>query len=184
MEPTETTKPAKVRTPDGGVRYPQQYAAALTAGLSLVEILVVMAVLGILLGIGISALRAPEARLFANDLKALVQQGRYEAVKRQTPVAVVWDAGSQSFRTQYVEGSTAVSTVCSSGAVVASKQLSDYRRVRLGSNGLSGGIVWLPSGLVRGCTGSDLSSGLTVEITDGQSSRTLVVSSAGAVRLQ
>lgn len=156
----------------------------LRSGMTMLEVVVVLVVMGILLAFGLVQLRAPEARLFSHDLEALVQQGRYEAVKRQTPVAVVWDASLEGFRTQFVEESPSIGTVCTSGTTGMTKRLTEYSRVRLSSNGLASGIVWLPSGLVRTCSGADLGvGGILVGVTDGHVNFTLEISPAGGVRL-
>src|SRR5690606_33931420 len=60
-------------------------------GVSVLEIILVVAVLGIMLAVGFPRLVTPAARMYANDVKAQLEQARYEAIKRNAPVAVVYD---------------------------------------------------------------------------------------------
>ena len=86
------------------------------AGFTVIEMMLVVAIIGILLAVGFVQLRAPSTRLFANDLKAQLQQAKFEAVKRNAPVAVAWDGGAQSFSTRF---DTAASDPCNGATVLA-----------------------------------------------------------------
>src|SRR5690554_2039477 len=70
-------------------------------GFTALETVLVVAILGILLAVGFVAFRTPGPRHFANDLKAQLQEAKYEAVKRNAPVAVVWDSVGQTFQTRF-----------------------------------------------------------------------------------
>jgi hypothetical protein len=43
------------------------------------------------------------------------------------------------------------------------------------------GVVWLPSGLPRACSGADLASALITSVSDGRSTHTVTLHPAGAV---
>jgi Tfp pilus assembly protein FimT len=145
--------------------------------------LIVLAVLGILLALGLVFLRPASARLLSNDLKALLQTARYEAVRFQTPVAVVWSTTNQRFEMRLTENSNTLGTVCTTGTVRQSKHLTDYPGATATGGVVSSGIVWLPSGLVRQCDGTALTSGLTVTVADGRNSFQVQLSAAGRVMI-
>ncbi len=117
-------------------------------GFTLLEALIAISIIGILLGIGIPRFAGSDARAYSNDVKALVQQARFEAVKRNVPIAVVWNASADEFRT--VLGT--VAEPCVPGTVLATARHSEYRRVEVDPGfGDGQGIVWLPSGQARSC---------------------------------
>jgi prepilin-type N-terminal cleavage/methylation domain-containing protein len=157
-----------------------------SSGFTIVELLVTLAVIGILAAIGVSRIDAPNARLFANDLKALLEQARYDAVRRNTPVAVVVSGGAFVTR---VSATTPVSatfdtTICTAGSAVRTKTTTDYRGITLTGGLTSAGIVWLPSGLVRTCVGADLTGLVSTVVGDGRRTVTVTVSPAGGVMSQ
>lgn len=151
------------------------------AGFTLLEMLVVLGIMGILMGIGVAALRPPSAYLFANDLKAMIQQARFEAIKRNVPVAVVWSSTNQTFTTRWNETNSAVNQACSGSAVLNTKRLSDYRSVSVASALTQSGLVWLPSGMGTQCGGGLMSN--STSLTDGRTTYNVTISSAGRVRI-
>lgn len=161
------------------------------AGFTLLEMLIVIAIMGIFMALGVPMLRPPSSYLFANDLKAMIQQARFEAIKRNTPVAVAWNDNDKAYTTRFDESNTtfaAFSTLCtapvnSGGSVkiINTKRASDYRSVSVSTPTAPNGIVWLPTGLARSCTGSGLSN-RTITINDGRKPHYVVISSAGRIR--
>lgn len=160
------------------------------AGFTLIELLITISIMGIFMAIGVPMLRPPSSYLFANDVKAMIQQGRYEAIKRNTPVAVAWNNNDKAYTTRFDEGNTAftaTSTLCtalstSAGIkIINTKRASDYRSVSVSTTTASNGIIWLPTGLARSCTGSGLSN-VTITINDGRKPHYVVISSAGRIR--
>lgn len=146
----------------------------------MVEILVVLAGIGVLAALTIPLLRQPAARLFATDVRAQIQQARYEAIKRNVPVAVVYDPALERFETRLDPAATSYDDACQASATPTVKAVSDYRNVQVTSPATFG-VVWLPSGLGRGCTGMTLAN---ISITDGRTSRTVTISTAGSVTVQ
>lgn len=152
------------------------------SGFTLLEMLIVTGILSILMAMGVTHLRPPSAYLFTNDLKAMVQQARYEAIKRNTPVAVVWDEQAQMFTTRWNSSAPALSKACSGTEVLMTKSLKDYRPVSVASAFSQSGVVWQPSGLGVNCSGGVMSDATT--LTDGKATYKLLVSAAGQIRIE
>src|SRR5690606_15290217 len=111
------------------------------------------------------------------DVRAIVQQARFEAVKRNVPVSVVWNAGNSEFRT--VLGSSG--TPCLEGSVLATASHQPYRGVTVSSSFADGdGVVWLPSGQARSC-GLGAFSPSIAQISDSSRSYTVTVTLTGRV---
>lgn len=152
-------------------------------GFSVLEMLIAVAIAGILLAIGVVNLRAPAARLFANDLKAQIEQARFEAIRRNAPVAVRWEAADGRFATRLDPTSTRVPDTCDGSSVLVTRQLDEYRNVTVDVSQWSGGVVWLPSGQGRTCTGAPAIGG-EIEVTDGRTTRVVAVSVGGRVSIR
>lgn len=155
------------------------------AGFTLLEMLIVLGIMGILFALGIPMLRPPSAYLFASDLKAMIQQARYEAIKRNTPVAIVWDSANQTYTTRLDATNTAfanTNSACTSGTVINTKQLKDYRNISISTNMLGNGIIWLPTGLARSCSSGAGNS--TTSVGDGRQTYNVITSTSGRVRLE
>lgn len=156
------------------------------AGFTLLELLIVIGIMGILMAVGIPMLRPPSAYLFATDLKAMIQQARFEAIKRNRPVAVVWNSSNQTYTTRFDETNTTFAnpgSACTSTGpmILNTKRASDYRNLSVATDMSGNGIVWLPTGLARGC-----SSGLgnsTTTVNDGKKPFYVIISTAGRVRV-
>lgn len=150
---------------------------------SMMEILIVLAILGILFSISISA-RTDDAGRTARDMARLFTQARFEAVKREAPVAVVWNDDDSVRRLEVRAG---VATCADAGTLVRTLDASD-RRVRSVSVGLDGaGLIWLPSNIARTCsndvfTGTGNESRVVVE--GRRSTFEVTISPAGFVEVQ
>jgi prepilin-type N-terminal cleavage/methylation domain-containing protein len=138
------------------------------SGFSLVEMLVAIAVLGILLSIPFLVISSPNARLFTEELKSFLEQNRFEAIKRQYPVAITWDSINKVFIASQI---ASPSVSCSSGTELSRLELSKFPRLDLTQNQLSSGIVWLPNGFVKDCNGLNLTSALNVRATSTRGSQ-------------
>ena len=147
-------------------------------GITVIEMMVALAVLGILLGIGATRFRAAEARLYANDVRALVQQARFEAVRRNAPIAVIWDESDSAFLT--VRGSDA--QPCEPTEVINRASAETYRRVSVDIE-FDDGLVWLPSGSARSCGYGSFSEVIAI-VADNYGSRRVTVTLTGRVTVE
>lgn len=154
-------------------------------GLSLLEALIVIAVLGALLAIGVPRLSTPAARMFANDIKAQIEQARFEAIKRNAPVAVVLEATSQTFVTRLDPSDASVTATCSGDLILQERDTSDYKGVAIDTEAStwSGAVVWLPSGQGRACNGSP-SIGGEIVVVDGSTTRRVELTVGGRVNVK
>lgn len=153
-------------------------------GFSAIELLIVLSVLGILLAAGFTQLRPPAPRLFANDMRAMVQQARYEAIRRNRPVAVVWEGEASRFITRVDGTNPSVTAACSGATELVTKRVADYPRLTVNTELAAGnGLVWLPNGQARKCDGTALEA-VSTTITDGRTTRVVTVSLTGRVSVQ
>ncbi len=153
-------------------------------GFTVIELLIAIAVIGILASIGLASYRPPEARILANDWNLLVRQGRYEAIQRNYPVAVVWDPSLAALSTVLDLASPSVASACSGSTVLRTHGEADYPRVSVISAPASvTGIVWLPSGQVRSCTGG-VPVAFGMDIDDGRRLVQFSLTSTGKVEIR
>lgn len=145
--------------------------------------LIALVVAAILLAIGAVNLQSPAARLFANDVKAQIEQARFEAIRRNEPVAVVWDSVDARFETRLDPNASTVAASCTGSTVLLRRAVSEYRNVTVNVAAWSDGVVWLPSGQGRTCNGSP-SIGGDISITDGRTTRVVEVSVGGRVSIR
>lgn len=157
-------------------------------GFSVLELLVVLAVLAILLTIG--AIRTPSraAQVYANDVRAALQQGRFEAIKRNQPIAVVWNVDERAWET--VLGPDG-DPPCNGGTLLSSARSDEYPSVTVqpGFNPLpapavGNGVVWLPTGQARACDFSLLPLETIAVVSDRDIEREVMVSIAGRVTVR
>lgn|SRR5690606_33442450 len=146
-------------------------------GFSTIELLIAIAILGTLLAMVYPMLRPPEARVMANELKAMLQQARYESIKRNQPVAFVWIPDTQVFETRFNSAAATATTACTGDTAISTKAVSEFRDISVTVNLPTNGIVWLPTGQGRSCSGGPMvtsdvvirssATQLTVEATMG-----------------
>lgn len=147
-------------------------------GFTLLELLVVMAVVAVLTSLAVGAARPSSEARAAEALRALLLSARHEALLRGRSVAVVQAPDGFESRAQ------AVSTAeCGSGAVVGHVDLSQHAGVRVTAGWAAGGVVWLPTGSGRTCTGAGVISS-TVVLSGPRGTAAVVVSSLGRVRVE
>ncbi len=151
-------------------------------GMTLTELLVVLAVLGILAGIMAMSIRPSPARLAADAVLGVVQQARFDAIKTNRPIVIVLDSAAGEIAVRRATTSGAID--CSAGATqpVRTLSLGEYRAVSL--SGSVEAFVWLPSGQPRECTGGRLASTVEMTLSSGDSTRTVAVTGGGEVVLQ
>ena len=151
-------------------------------GFTLIEAIVTIAVLGTLLAVGIAMIQPPSARLFANDLRSQMQQARFEAVKRNRPVAVVWLVDNGRFETRLSTDPALNANACEGTVVLNRKATSDYRNVTVATT-MGEGIMWLPNGQARTCAGG-LNVASETTVSSGDAVRRVVVNLAGRVAVE
>lgn len=123
-----------------------------------------------------------EAGTVASNVAVLFRQARLEAVKREVPVAVVWDSstGNLSVRAD-------VSACSDSGQHVRTLNLR-ARRISAFEISLPGeGLIWLPNNLARNCDNTPFTgtSGVSrVRVLGRASSFDVTISPAGFVEVR
>ncbi len=97
------------------------------AGFTILETIIAVSILGAVLS-GFAVLnRTPDVRLYSDDVQAIVQQARLEAVKQNRPVAFLWDAIAGEFSTRYAPSPTAstVAAACASTTTLVRRATDD-----------------------------------------------------------
>lgn len=148
-------------------------------GWSLVEMLVVIAILAVLAGIGMALMRPSPSRHAAVLLATELTAARLRALAGGAPTAVVADGPSDVRRRVGAPWDDAPST-CTAGRIDASTDLASFPGVVIAS-GLDDGIVWFPTGWGRTCSGAGVYNRRIV-IAGPRRSHAVIVSSAGRVR--
>jgi len=150
------------------------------SGFTAIEVIVALAIAGILMGIGASALRPPASRLAASSGASFVHQAKFEAIRSNRPVVVRLDGDAVTLH----RASTATSIDCAAALpTLRTLDLAQFRRVTV-TDVVGFPFVWLPSGDARTCPSgaSPLPvDGLRLRVSDASTARTLVVEAGGKV---
>jgi Tfp pilus assembly protein FimT len=162
-------------------RLPRTSERSLTLGFTTLELLAVLAVLGILLGIGAASLAPPRARVAAASLQSVILQARFLALKANRPVVVVLDpeAGYLTARTGTMAG---VIDCEPAGTPTRTLDLTEYGHLRVSAT--ASVFVWLPNGQVRGCGGEWLTDPVSITLHDGRAQHAVIVGMGGEVSLR
>ncbi len=160
-----------------------KYPLCMRRGFSTIELLIAIAILGTLMAMVYPLLRPPEARLMANEVKAMLQQARYESIKRNQPVAFVWFPDRQVFETRYNSAAATATTACAGDSTISTKAVSEYRDLSVTVNMPTNGIVWLPTGQGRSCTGGPMVSG-DIAVHSGSTRLKVVATMGGKVSIE
>ena len=153
------------------------------AGFTLLEMLIVIGIMGIFLALGVPMLRPSYAYVFASDFRAMLQQARFEAIKRNLPVAVVRDG--QQYVT-LIKNDASINCTSTNSTQINIKRAAEYRDVQISLSDTTGtghGIVWLPTGLARACGSSGVITG-TAAFTSKNKTAKVVISQGGRVRTE
>lgn len=150
-----------------------------TIGFSLVEVMIVLAVVAILFALVARQAKPPHVTVFGNDLAAIIQQSRYESVQRNSGVAVVHVA-NKGFEVRTIPGNNA-SCSATDYEVLRSLNFEGHGSVNVSMN--KAGIIWLPNGLVLACDGSQPFINISIFDNSGKT-RALTINSIGRVELQ
>lgn len=122
-------------------------------GFTLVEILVGLAILGILMSLGFSQLKPPAARMLAGSVKTTIQQARFEAIKRNRAVAVVFY--DNRIETRVNRNSQDKSCDNAATELLRKLDINAYGPAKVSQKNSDAppvSLYWLPSGQVRRCT--------------------------------
>jgi Tfp pilus assembly protein FimT len=151
----------------------------------MIEVLIVVAVVGALASSLAFFGGTPSVRLFADDVESMLQQSRLEAIKRNRPVAVIWDSNTQTLSSRYVPepGSNTIASACAATTTVARRSTDDYKNLTVATTMPGNGLVWLPNTLLSTCSGA-MTGAVTVTISDAKQSVTISISTAGQVSVQ
>ena len=153
-------------------------AASARSGYTLVEMLVVLALAG-LVATWYLSVRPRQLDGAVVALRAQVVQARFEAIERNSPVALIYAPAEGAFLT-LAGAAASAAEVCEWGREVTRLELGEFPGVRV-SEAPANGIVWLPSGSGRTCSGSGVFN-QTILLTEGRLEGRIVISRAGRVR--
>ena len=147
------------------------------AGVTMIELLIVVSVISILTGIGVASL--PRDRIAVDRMSSIVAQqftqARLDAIRRNGFVGVC----PTSAGINLVLGVDR-SVTCTSGTTVATNEFGgDFARVRLGSSTLTQ-FFYDP----RGVPVSNAGGSIRLETSDGAYGKTIHVNLAGGVEIQ
>jgi prepilin-type N-terminal cleavage/methylation domain-containing protein len=138
---------------------------------SLVELLVILAILAVLAGGAVAAFRPSHARRSARAYLTTVQGARIAALAG-TPVAVRWDDAARRFEVRERDDCAGPLR----GTLAPLPRVAVARRLR-------DGVVWLPDGTGRSCSGGGVYGG-RVRFAGRREAWDVVVASTGRLRLE
>lgn len=152
------------------------------SGFTLVELLVIIGLLAALAAVVAVNWPSPLGPA-SNALRGFINQARLEAVARNEPIAVIYDASAGQYQQRHSSGGGSFSAIelCSSGEVLRTLDLSEYRGVSLGPPG--NGLIWLPTGYGRTCLGGGAFN-QTITLMRGGLEARIFVSRAGRLRTE
>ena len=151
------------------------------AGFTLVELLIIIGLLAMLSAVVAVNWPSPLGPA-SNALRGFINQARLEAVARNEPIAVIYDASSGQYQQRHLsDGSWSATELCSRGEVLRSLDLTEYRGVSLGPPG--NGLIWLPTGYGRTCLGGGAFN-QTITLMRGGLEARIFVSRAGRLRTE
>ena len=167
------------------------------SGFSLLELLAVLAVVGILVTIATSTAAAPRPDTVAANIEAALQQARFEAVKRNRAVVFAWNPTAAQFesRVKSAAASAQATQSCaneSGDAALPTLDATENPRVIITTNltaasGVLRGVVWQPNGLPRACSASSFAGGtftVTPRKAGAAPAEVVDISAAGRIRQQ
>lgn len=147
------------------------------SGVTLIEIVIVLAVLGVLLTVAYAFARPSTTERAAQAVRSAVLWARANAMWRGVSVAVTQTPDGFVIRAADDTG-----LICSQGPQLVSVTMSEHPGVSVVS-GLPRGLVWLADGSGRTCDGGGVISA-TVVLSDARRTYNVVVSSLGRVRVE
>jgi prepilin-type N-terminal cleavage/methylation domain-containing protein len=150
-------------------------------GFTLLEVIVAVAMLGILLAIGATSVRPPAAQTYASSLRNMVLQARFEAIKRNAPVVVGWVADEEEFVARLAGQDDWCTDL---GDVIIRSNAIEIARLQITTTVTGpGSLVWVPSGQSRNCGRAPFTPDFAT-IEDGRNARTVRIGAAGRVEIE
>lgn len=146
-------------------------------GVTLVEIVVVLAVLGVLLTVAYAFARPSNTERAAQAVRSAVLWARANAIWRGISVSI-----TQSGNGFVISAADDTGMLCTHGQQLVALPMSEHPGVSVVS-GLPRGLVWLADGSGRTCDGGGVISA-TVVLSDTRRTYNVVVSSLGRVRVE
>jgi len=104
-------------------------------------------------------------------------------VKRNRPVAVVWNATAGRLESRVSTTGSTVGEACSGSVLIRALDPTEYGRLTITPDFEHGGAVWLPSTLMRGCTGA-VTQTQTLTVADPRRTVEVLLSTTGEVTIQ
>lgn len=151
------------------------------SGFTVIELVVVMAVIAIVAAISLGFSRPSNEVRAANAVKGLLLVARLQALWQGVPVAVTPLPLGSGYAVSV--GPFHPPGGCHGGTVVSRLLFAEYPGVRMTSGFPAGGLRWLPSGSGRTCDGSGVIS-TTLTLRGLRGAAVVVVSSLGRVRVE
>ena len=162
------------------------------SGLTVLELLITLAILGILMGVGYIAMRPNHALITAQEMQAMMRNARFEAVRRTRPVEVAWKEvdGVWTIQAYVLEPRDSNNNFditkqpkCEKDRVVGSEVFKEFsnkssfsaaKSVEIATGDYA--VYWLPNGIAWHCDTDPphpINNDLKMEITSGSQSVTV-----------
>lgn len=154
---------------------------SLPLGFTLIEVLICLAVLGTVAGIGLTFARPANDVRAATAFKSVLLWARAEALWQGSSVSVRELPVGIGYEVRRLEQG---SDACGSGEVIGRLLLAEHPGVRIAAGfGAREGVLWLPTGGGRSCDGGGVIS-TTIVLQSPLGASRVVVSSLGRVRVE
>jgi len=148
------------------------------SGVTLLELLIAVGVLGILAAIGATLVRTPDAALYARDAGQILREARFSSMSRGLPVLVDWSANEDRLLARVDDDGDCDA---SGGALVATAPRSEHPRAQVDVTDFVP-VLWRPNGIPAFCGAGAGDAELAV--TGGGTRATVALSAAGEVEVR
>lgn len=143
----------------------------------MIEMLVVLAFLGILSSVLAASLRTPDATLFARAASETIGEARFLAIAQSTSIAITFDASTNA-----VQLREAGASGCTTGdEILRTVDADDYRNLTVDASDFPT-FLWRANGLPLFCEAD--ADGVVLGVDDGRTERELAIDLAGTVDLR
>lgn len=157
--------------------------SALATGMTIIEVLIVLGILGVLLGIAAPNLRTPPERIAANSIVSFIQQAKFEAIKQNRPIFLRRTADGSGLESALAASAADLACGFTTTNLVRTIVVDEYQGVNVNTDGLP--FLWLPTGQPRACGGSPLPlGGAVINVTGGRLDLRVVIGQQGGVTRQ